>query len=287
MKVGIQLFSVKEALKADPKATLRKVAELGYRYIEPFCFPDGDDERSYGLYMNLEEAKAFLQEVGLQVVSAHYYPLGSAAFDHFCQYYAALGVKHLGCGGAHFPGGMADVERYCELMNHDCAIAAKHGLKYFYHNHYREYQLVEGRQIIDIILEKTKDAGVYYELDNFWAARGGIDPVKEMERLGNRIILLHQKDFSKTAGIPLNIFEQELAIDHPVSKEEDQLTRHLTMFAEVGTGILPIQDYIDAGNRIGVEYMLLEQDKTQIGEIPSITESMKAFHKFTGIEWDK
>ena len=73
MKVGIQLFSVKEALAKDPKGTLKQVADLGYKYLEPFANPLPGDESTFGLQMPLEEAKAFLKENGLQVVGAHYY----------------------------------------------------------------------------------------------------------------------------------------------------------------------------------------------------------------------
>jgi sugar phosphate isomerase/epimerase len=134
-------------------------------------------------------------------------------------------------------------------------------------------------------MENTPQDLVFYQLDTFWAARGNIDPVKEIHRLKDRIILLHQKDFSKAAGVPLNVFDKEVDIDVPITTEIDQATRLTEIFAEVGTGILPIQDYIDAGNEIGVEYMMLEQDKTFLGELESVAKSMEAFRKYSGIEW--
>jgi sugar phosphate isomerase/epimerase len=140
--------------------------------------------------------------------------------------------------------------------------------------------------VIDTIMNNTPSDLVFYQLDTFWAARGNIDPVKEIDRLKDRIILLHQKDFSKTAGIPLNVFEQEIDINIPITHEKDQTTRRIETYAEVGTGILPIQDYIDAGNAIGVEYMMLEQDKTLLGEMESVQISMNAFKKYSGVEWE-
>ena len=55
---------------------------------------------------------------------------------------------------------------------------------------------------------------------------------------------------------------------------------------EVGTGVLPIQNYIDAGNESGVEYIVLEQDYTKLPELESIQVSMDAFRKFRGVEWE-
>ena len=61
MKVGIQLYSVKEHLMKDGLGTMKAVAEAGYKYIEPFCsarFPIGEAEKGYGLGLTRQEAKA-------------------------------------------------------------------------------------------------------------------------------------------------------------------------------------------------------------------------------------
>jgi sugar phosphate isomerase/epimerase len=286
MKIGLQLFSVKEHLEKNPRTTLKRVAELGYNYLELFAFPDKADEKTFGLNMTFEEAKSFLSDSGLKVVSGHYYWPGNESLDAFFEYMAGLGSNFIGAGMARFPGGRPDVLDICKKLNQDANIAKKYGLKFFYHNHYYEYQPFDDEMVIDIIMNNTDPGLVNYEMDAFWAARGGVDPVKEMERIGKRIILLHQKDFSKTAGEPLNIWEKTVDINTPVSKEIDMPTRRVEIFAEVGTGILPIQANIDAGNKIGVEYMFLEQDKTKIGELESIEMSMKAFRKFHGITWE-
>ena len=225
MKIGIQLFSVKEALKKDPYETLRRISELGYRYIEPFSFPSDEGEKSYGLGMDAGQAKTFLDDAGIKIAGAHYYPIGNPNFEAMCEYYAVLGSKQIGTGGAHFPGGRQDVLEKCELMTKDAETAKKYGMRYYYHNHYREYQPFEGEMVINTIMENTPQDLVFYQLDTFWAARGNIDPVKEIHRLKDRIILLHQKDFSKAAGVPLNVFDKEVDIDVPITTEIDQATR--------------------------------------------------------------
>lgn len=286
MKVGLQLFSVKEAMAKDPVKTFKRIAELGYKFIEPYGNPISGDETTFGLHMRLEDAKALMKELDIQVVGAHYYPLGCEGLDDFCKYYKALGVKQIGSGGAHFPGGRGDVLQKCELMIRDARVAQNNGLKYYYHNHYREYQVFDGEQVIEIIMNHTPKDLVYYEIDTFWAARGGVDPVEELRRWKDRLIpLMHQKDFSKTARVPVNIWEYTRQ-DFPITAAFDQTTRLTELYAEVGDGILPIQDYINAANKLGIEYVLLEQDKTQIGELASIEASMKAFKKFQGTEWE-
>ena len=57
-------------------------------------------------------------------------------------------------------------------------------------------------------------------------------------------------------------------------------------FCEVGTGIMPIQDILDAANGVGAEYVILEQDFTQLPPMESIQVSMDSFRKYNGIEWN-
>ncbi len=173
-----------------------------------------------------------------------------------------------------------------ERMNKDAETAKKYGMRYYYHNHFWEYQKFDGKTVMEIMAENTDPAIFFFEQDNYWAARGGVDPVEEMEKLKGRLILMHQKDFAKDANEPISLFEERIDINKPITQKMHSENRHVGTFAEVGNGVLPIQDYIDKGNECGVEYVLLEQDLTAIDEIESIKISMEAFHKFTGIEWD-
>ena len=286
MKVGIQLYSVKEHLMKDGLGTLKEVAKLGYKYIEPFAaarFSTGEAEKGYGLGMNRQDAKAFLDDTGIKIVGGHYY---TGDFEAMCDYYAYLGAKNFGTGGYHFPGGLEELMPKIDEMNKCAEIAKKYGMRYYYHNHFWEYQKFDGKTVMEIMAENTDPAIFFFEQDNYWAARGGVDPVEEMEKLKGRLILMHQKDFAKDAGEPINLFEEKIDINKPISGKTHNDNRHVGTFAEVGNGILPIQDYINKGNECGVEYVLLEQDLTAIDEIESIRISMEAFHKFTGIEWD-
>ncbi|MDD2954801.1 MAG: hypothetical protein PHD67_00645 [Oscillospiraceae bacterium] len=112
-----------------------------------------------------------------------------------------------------------------------------------------------------------------------------MDPVEVIQKTGKRLILLHQKDFNAASQYRQNLWEYRLDPDAPITDwscihglEED--------FVEVGTGILPIQDYIDAANACQVPYIILEQDYTKLLEAESIRVSMEAFRKFRGVEWE-
>ncbi|MDD2955347.1 MAG: sugar phosphate isomerase/epimerase [Oscillospiraceae bacterium] len=289
MKVGIQLYSVKQHLMKDGLGTMKEVAKIGYKYIEPFSssrFPVGEAEKGFGLGLARAEAKAFLNDTGIQIAGGHHSPVDYANFEAMCDYFAFLGAKNLGSAGSQYPGGKEELLRKIEIINKNAETAKKYGLRYYYHNHFWEYQKFDGKTVMEIIAENTDPGLVYFEQDNYWAARGGVDPVKEAEKLKGRLILMHQKDFAKDAGEPISLFDGRVDPNGPISLETHQQNRHVGTFAEVGNGVLPIQDYIDAGNRLGVEYILLEQDLTRIDEFDSIRISMEAFHKFSGIEWE-
>ena len=288
MKVGIQLYSVRNMMQKDAKLTMKTVADLGNKYIETYCHAmDGftaSDEMSFGLGMDRRAAKEFLDATGIRLAGGHYYGAGDPAFEKMCDYYAALGGKQFGTGGEFF-GDMDGLKRKMELMVKDAETARKYGLRYYYHNHVWEFQKFGGEAVWDIMLRELPADLVSFELDAFWAARSGMDPVEVIRKTGDRLIILHQKDFNGASEYRRNLWEYRLDPEAPITDwecihglEDD--------FVEVGTGVLPIQNYIDAGNESGVAYIVLEQDYTKLPELESIRVSMDAFRKFRGVEWE-
>ena len=139
------------------------------------------------------------------------------------------------------------------------------------------------KYIYDLILANTDPQLVYLQLDTYWMYRGGQDPIGWMDRLSDRVILLHQKDFPHEAPQPLDLF------DGVVSPTEniDQALFIERIDPRCFTEILPIQNLLDAASKLpNLDYLLLEQDHTTLPEIESIRRSHDAFSaKFTGITW--
>lgn len=286
MKVGIQLFSVRNSLKADPVGTFRKVAQMGYRYWE-ICAFNPDSPYNYGLDLPVEEGKALLQELGVKVVGSHITEENmreDAYLSAFFDYQAAIGCENPGVA-AIFARDTAEIIAKCRLINKCGQMCRERGMRFHYHTHFHDYQKFDGKEMLDIIMENTDPALVNLEIDTFWTVRGGEDPVRKIEQYKDRIVFLHQKDLYKGSLFRKNLWEGTVDPKTPVTgwKKFEGLEDD---FIEVGTGVLPIQDYIDAGNRAGIPYILLEQDYTKLPELESIQVSMNAFKKFKGIEWD-
>jgi sugar phosphate isomerase/epimerase len=157
-------------------------------------------------------------------------------------------------------------------------------MQFYYHNHYHEFQKFGGKTVYELLAEYTEADLVFLELDTYWAARAGVNPIDIIEKYQDRLILLHQKDFPEGASDPLNLFDGIVDPERNIDFEVFAGAGNPKSFTEIGTGVLPIQDYIDAANKAPqVEYIILEQDHTRLDELESVRVSMEAFKRFSGI----
>lgn len=285
LKIGIQLYSVKNAIARQPYEVLRQIAEAGYRYIEA-ANHNAQKDPGVGFGVPAGELKRSLDELGLQIVGCHVNPLREDLLPEILDYHAELGSTQIGCDIEFFPYGDMDyLKRRCETFNRIGELCQERGMRYYYHNHYQEFQRFGDKLVYDLIMENTDPGLVYAEMDTYWIARGGQDPVTFMRKYNDRLILLHQKDFPRDVGEPLCMYQGLVDWDKDIDMEVFQKTKNPLAFTEIGTGILPIQDYISAARSCpNLETIILEQDATRLDEIESIQVSMKAFQKFKGVE---
>lgn len=189
---GLQLYSVKSAMEKDVAATLREVAAMGYTMVEPAGF--------FG--KTAEEFRALCEENGLTVCSTHS-SLGELAEDLRAQtiaYHQTLGNKRYIIPGAPWDTkeGLADtiakLNAYQPLLN-----AA--GIELMYHNHHGELMPNKDRQIPHV--EMQKQTNIRFQIDVYWAYRGGVSPLYILEQLRDRIAVIHLKDGTMENGTPL------------------------------------------------------------------------------------
>ncbi len=288
MKVGLQFFSVRNSLKADPEGTMRKIAAIGYKNWETCSF-NPDSPYNYGLDMPLDKAQALIKELGVNIIGCHLLskdlePENRAALIENLDYQAGINCWNPGLA-ALFANSLDEVLTYCGYMNEVGKLCKDRGMRFHYHNHHHEFLQFDGKYILDIIAENTDPELVDIEIDTFWAARGGMDPVALIKKYGSRVTMIHQKDMSADAKV--NLLEHLSSRQAPVDREELNKFRKPTDFVEIGTGIMDIQAIIDAANEVGVKYITLEQDMTLLDEIDSVTLSMKNFReKYKNLDWE-
>ncbi len=284
LKVGIQLYSVREEMAKDPFETIRKVAEIGYKNLE-VANSRADQDPGVGFDVPADKLLEILGGFGAQVVSSHIRPIDETTLPAIIEYHHKIGNKYIGQSVDFFPDYDTLLKR-CEYYNQVGKTLAPYGMKFLYHNHYQEFQKLQDKYVLYHIMENTDPAYVDFELDTFWAMRGGADPVEVIRTLGSRMKLVHQKDFSKTTDSPVNLWTVKDPSKPIATREDFGGGFDPKDFCEVGTGTMPIQDILDAANQVGAEYVILEQDFTQLSPMESIQISMDSFRKYQGISWE-
>ncbi len=288
IRIGLQLYSVRQALAADPWGTLESIAAAGYKYIEA-ANHDAMNDPGVGFGVSAAEFRAKLNELGLSIVGCHINPLDVSILPRALEYQAELGNTDFGCDIEFFPYGDRDyILQRADTFNQIGALAKSHGMRFYYHNHFQEFQRCGDEYVYEMILDNTDPDLVKIEMDTYWMYRGGQDPLAWMERYADRIILLHQKDFPSESPQPMNLFDGVFGNDEDIDIENFIERKDKRCFTEIGTGVLPIQDIIVAASTLPkLDYMVLEQDFTALPELESIRVSGQAFReRFTGISWD-
>ncbi|MEL6257113.1 MAG: sugar phosphate isomerase/epimerase [Bacteroidota bacterium] len=137
-------------------------------------------------------------------------------------------------------------KKLAELFNQTGKACKEHGITFCYHHHNFEFEPLEGYSPMEIFFSHTDPDLVSFEVDIFWLAVAGKDPVEFMRKHRERIKLLHLKDLK--AGVSPNFKTLETAMNMP------------EIFLEVGNGILDIKRCLQVAKEIGITHAYVEQD---------------------------
>lgn len=279
--LGLELWSVRNSLMEDYAGTLQKVAAVGYKNLE-LITEITENGLLFGKDLNAKQLRSLLDENGLKAVSCHIVPDEKTDWDRIIDDAKTLGVTNFGCAIAFFTS-IPEVVDFSKQMNKDAELCLKNGIQYHYHNHYHEFQKFDGVSIYDTMLENFDNDVVKITFDTYWAMRGGQDPIAWLEKLGKRCDLLHQKDMPKEAN-PVNWFDH-FGPDHIQTLEElIYTTSGDHEFTEVGKGVMDVPAILDTARKhCDVKYIFIEQDKSNMGEIESITDSFKYMSKLVKV----
>jgi sugar phosphate isomerase/epimerase len=192
MKIGIQLYSVRNALAEDFKGTLQELSKLGFKGVE-FAF-------NYGGIAPAELA-AFLKEQDLKAIGIY------ELLDNICNpeaegyaQAAALGCKYFtfGFGAAQIE---EDFEKCLDICRKAVETASAKGLTMCYHAHAHEFKKFKGEYYLDLLLNAPGLEKMEFEADTCWIRQGGEDVIGYMEKYADRIPLLHVKDVTADGKI--------------------------------------------------------------------------------------
>ncbi|RCX23101.1 sugar phosphate isomerase/epimerase [Fontibacillus phaseoli] len=240
VQVGLQLYTVRDAMERDFEGTLRKVAELRYQGVEFAGF--------FG--RTPEQIKEILSETGLTALGAHTpYVRLRDALEEEISFNKAIGNRYLVLPYLE----EAHRERWDEVIE-DMKVIGKHiaaeGMMLCYHNH--EFELLQklGEEtVLDAIFSRVPAEYLQVELDSCWVNFAGLDPLEYISKYRNRLPLLHLKDMvTKNDGSPETV--------------------------ELGKGEVDVKAIADAAIGNGTEWLVVEQDFCANEPLDSIATSM-------------
>ncbi len=255
LPIAIQLYSVRDDMEKDFTGTIKKVKELGYQGVE-FAGLFGKT----GL-----EVKQICEEIGITPVSAHV-----PYFDMLENPEAVLkDYKDMGCKYVAVPylteecrpgtdGWSATVEGIRKIGT----AAKKMGIQLLYHNHDFEFIKIDGEYALDILYNEIPSEYLQTEIDTCWVNVGGENPADYVVKYSGKAPIVHLKDFAGSKGNgPLY---KLIGID----EEEKQETENTFEFRPVGYGKQDFKSIVEAAEKAGAEWVVVEQDNPSMDKTP-------------------
>ena len=259
--IGVQLYTVRDAMQKYPADTIAKVAKIGYNSVEGATYTG--TQKFYG--MDPSAFSRLLKSNGLVMPSSHYrlgeeQPKGEIVkgtilheWNRAVDDAATVGMKYMVCAFLA-PDERGTIDHYkqvADYLNIAGERCKKSGIQLCYHNH--DFEFIKQGDIYpyDILLSTDKDL-VKMEMDIYWITKAGQDPIKLFSEHPGRFPLWHLKDMDKTPQ---------------------------QGFSEVGNGIIDFKEIFRHKKEAGLKYFFVEQDKCPGSPFDSIAQSFAYIKK--------
>lgn len=249
---GVQLYSVREQLKKNPKGCIQKLSELGFTQAEGFDL------------VQLSDIKPLLDTFGIEVKSSFLlwshitgrydlaekiqYPFMPKSFqiEYAIDNAIKLGLDTIVCGYLlpEERDSLDDYKRLTDSLNTVGEQCYNAGLRLLYHNHTFEFKPQSGIIPYFYLIDNTDPKYLNFEVDVLWSELAGQDSETLFSILGNRLKQIHLKT---GASISKPIYDESLL--HPEQHDYP-----------LGTGIIDIKNIINLATKLGVERMYIEQE---------------------------
>lgn len=231
MKLGIQLWSVRNEANNDFRGTVKALKAMGYDGVEIA----GIDALSYG------EIAKILNEENMEAVSAH------ISLDELENADRLTGLKSLGLKYVAFNGMGISQETLPWLKDNLTRlgkICRENGIYLLYHNHDYEFKMMEDIPALDRVYSAVDAEYLGAELDVCWVLYAGLDPAEYIKKYSDRCPLIHIKDYNG-------------------GKKEIDFS-----YKTVGTGVLDSNAVIASAAAANAQWLIVEQDNPADGLTP-------------------
>jgi len=235
--VGIQLYTIRDAMAADVTGSLKKVSDLGYKNLELADYANG---------------KKIVNDMGMDIVSSHTQVEAAGitienarkmADDH-----AELGVKY--CVQPWINEEDRNVETYRKMIadwNEVGRIMKDVGIQFGYHNHNFEFANIDGVvPYYDIFLVEMDPDLITMEIDTYWATKAGQDVVEMFNKYPGRFQLFHFKDMLEKSAPFYDVIKDDIT--------------------SVGEGLIDFKRIYEARETAGMKYLFVEDDNQGNGK---------------------
>ncbi|AXY76787.1 sugar phosphate isomerase/epimerase [Paraflavitalea soli] len=228
---GLQLYTLRDELPKDPQGVLKQVASFGYKQIEGY-------EGSKGIYwgMSNKEFKKFADDLGITMISTHCDI--NTNFERKAAEAGEIGMKYLISPYIGPQKTLDDYKKFADKFNSLGDICKKNGLRFAYHNHGYTFTAQDGVMPQDTLMQHTNPDTVDFEMDIYWVATPGEDPIAWLKKYPKRFRLCHVKDRQKGA----NPTQHDASVD-------------------LGTGSLDFTKILKEARKQGMEYYIVEQER--------------------------
>jgi sugar phosphate isomerase/epimerase len=221
-RIGLQLYTVRKLMEASVALTLEQVRKIGYREVE------------FAGYFGAQpsQLRHWLDDLGLTAPAAHV-PLQDTKLEELMDAAAVVGHQYLVLASLPLTQRVSlnGYRRAATLLNRAGEQARRRGLEVAYHNHDFEFKDRGGIVPYDVLLAETDPALVWFEVDFYWMAKAGRDPLRYFAAHGGRFRLCHLKDIDERGKI-----------------------------TEVGRGRLDFQALLRRRNQAGLRHFFVEHD---------------------------
>lgn len=196
--IGLQLYSLRDAMKVDALSTLKQVAAIGFTTLEAANYDAG---KIYG--MSPTEFKKVVKGLDMKMTSAH---LGGpnytkdthkTAMDWWkkaLEDHLEVGVRFLVKPSMPNLKTLDELKMWCDFYNAIGEMTSASKVQFGYHNHAHEFEKIENQIIYDSMIKNTDPKKVFFEMDVYWVTKGGAKPIDYMKKYPDRFPVLHIKD---------------------------------------------------------------------------------------------